>query len=89
MNGTTILKSGSDFHQFSKIVIDFREDPIEVETEKIDVSKEYEPDVELSKHLEEYSGKSSKSCIVDFIIVLFVCRHRRKQDGRGSREAWL
>lgn len=56
VNGTTILKSGSDFRQFSKVVIDFREDPIDVEIDAIDVSKEFEPDVELSKCLDEFSG---------------------------------
>ena len=56
VNGTTILKSGSDFRQFSKVVIDFREDPIDVEIDAIDVSKEFEPDVELSKCLAEFSG---------------------------------
>ena len=88
MNGTTILKSGSDFHQFSKIVIDFREDPVEVETEKIDVSKEYEFDTELSKHLEEFSGMSSLFITTNFNLV-FLLRHRRKQNGRSSREARL
>ena len=56
VNGTTILKSGSDFRQFSKVVIDFREDPIDVEIDAIDVSKEFEPDEELSKCLDEFSG---------------------------------
>ena len=50
------MKSGSDFRQFSKVVIDFREDPIEVETDPIDVSKEFEPDADLNKCLEEFSG---------------------------------
>ena len=51
------MKSGSDFRQFSKIIIDFREDPIDVETEAIDVSKEFEPDAELENCLEEFSGR--------------------------------
>ena len=50
------MKSGSDFRQFSKVVIDFREDPIDVEIDAIDVSKEFEPDEELSKCLDEFSG---------------------------------
>jgi len=55
VNGVYILKSGSDFRQFSKINLDFRETPVVVEIECIDVTKDIEPDEELSKKLEEYN----------------------------------
>ena len=58
VNGVYILKSGSDFRQFSKINLDFRETPVVVEIECIDVTKDIEPDEELSKKLEEYNGKN-------------------------------
>ena len=51
-----ILKSGSDFRQFSKINLDFRETPVAVEIECVEVTKEIEQDEELVKKLAEYSG---------------------------------
>ena len=57
MNGIYIVKSGSDFRQFSTISLDFRESPVSVEIECVDVTKEFEPDAELEKCLEEFTGK--------------------------------
>ena len=56
VNGTYILKSGTDFRQFSKITLDFKESPVNVEIEAIDVTKNYEPDVELDSILEKYTS---------------------------------
>ena len=56
MNGTYILKSGTDFRQFSKVTLDFRENPVNVEIEAVDVTKCYEPDGELENILEKYTG---------------------------------
>ena len=58
VNGTTILKSGSDFRQFSKITINFKTDPLDIETDIIDVCQEVDKDEEMVKCLEEYSGIS-------------------------------
>ena len=57
VNGIYIVKSGSDFRQFSTISLDFRESPVSVEIECVDVTKEVEPDAELEKCLEEFTGK--------------------------------
>ena len=54
VNGVYILKSGSDFRQFSKITLDFKEKEIEIEC--VEVTKEIEPDEEMAKKLEEYKG---------------------------------
>jgi len=55
VNGTYILKSGTDFRQFSVLTLDFRENPVEVEIEAVNVTKELEPDEELNTILEKYS----------------------------------
>ena len=56
VNGIYILKSGTDFRQFSKITLDFKEKPVSVEIDCVDVTRDYEPDVELDSVLEKYTG---------------------------------
>jgi len=56
VNGTYILKSGTDFRQFSKVTLDFKENPVNVEIEEVNVTKSFEPDVELDSILEKYTG---------------------------------
>jgi len=56
VNGTYILKSGTDFRQFSKVTLDFKENPINVTIEAVDVTKSYDPDGELDAVLEKYTG---------------------------------
>ena len=52
------MKSGSDFRQFSKITINFREDPIDIETEAVDVTKDIDANEDLDKFLEEFTGRT-------------------------------
>ena len=56
VNGTYILKSGSDFRQFSTISLDFRESPVGVEIDCVEVNKDMEADSELAKCLEQFKG---------------------------------
>merc|ERR1719499_670572 len=56
VNGTFILKSGTDFRQFSKVTLDFNESPVSVNIEAVDVTKSYEPNVELDAVLEKYTS---------------------------------
>ena len=56
VNGKFILKSGTDFRQFSKITLDFRQDPLQVDIEAVNVTREYEADTELEAVLSQYSG---------------------------------
>ena len=56
VNGTIILKSGTDFRQFSRLTLDFSQEPVSVEVEAVDVTKDYSPDQELEGLLEEYTG---------------------------------
>ena len=48
------MKSGSDFRQFSKIMLDFKEKEIEIQC--LEVTKDLEPDEEMVAKLEEYKG---------------------------------
>ena len=57
INGTYILKSGTDFRQFSLLTLDFSQNPVEVEIEEVNVTSEFEPDNELNTLLEKYTGK--------------------------------
>ena len=56
VNGIYILKSGTDFRQFSKITLDFKETPVNVDIDCVDVTRGYKPDVELDSVLEKYTG---------------------------------
>lgn len=58
INGTNVIKSGTDFRQFSKITIDKLRDAsgkIQVDVEQIDVTSEYKEDEELKEILAKYS----------------------------------
>ena len=48
------MKSGSDFRQFSKIMLDFKEKEIEIQC--LEVTKDLEPDEEMVAKLKEYKG---------------------------------
>merc|ERR1719500_885115 len=56
VNSKFILKSGTDFRQFSKITLDFRHQPLQVDIEAVNVTREYEADTELEAVLSQYSG---------------------------------
>ena len=58
VNNTWVLKSGTDFRQFSKITLDFRESPVSVEIACVDVTSSYEPDRELGNILEQFTGET-------------------------------
>ena len=54
MNGTFILKSGSDFRQYSKIMLDFKEKELEIQC--LEVTKDLDLDEEVVAKLEEFKG---------------------------------
>jgi len=59
VNGIYVLKSGTDFRQFSVISVDFEKGtkkPV-VEIDSVDVTSDFEPDNELASALEKYSEK--------------------------------
>ena len=62
--GKFILKSGTDFRQFSKISLDFQHQPVQVDIQAVDVTSDYAPDPTLERDLESFSevveGKMSE-----------------------------
>ena len=71
MNGTYILKSGTDFRQFSTITVDFSQENLQVDIESVDVTAEYEPDNELSTLLEKYTGMYPHFLFLSIILPLY------------------
>lgn len=64
VNSIKIIKSGSDFRQFSKIFIDSQRDAnnkIKVDVEQVNVTAEYEEDPVLKAELSQYSSKIEES----------------------------
>lgn len=58
VNGTYILKSGTDFRNFSVVTLDFSgENGLQVDIASVDVTKEFEPDPELASLLDKYKDK--------------------------------
>ena len=59
VKGTYVLKSGTDFRQFSVVTVDFSTlatRPV-VEIDSVEVTKDFEPDNELATALEKYTEK--------------------------------
>ena len=75
MNGTYILKSGTDFRQFSTITVDFSQENLQVDIESVDVTAEYEPDNELSTLLEKYTGMYPHFLLLSFILPLNIMKY--------------
>ena len=75
MNGTFILKSGSDFHQYSKIMLDFKEKELEIQC--LEVTKDLEPDEEVVAQLEKFKGMNriiATSTINYFTLGILRCK---------------
>ena len=58
VNGKYILKSGTDFRQFSKVTLDFSRPQLQVEIEAVDVTSAYSPDPALAAELEQVTNHS-------------------------------
>lgn len=57
MNGKYIIKSGSDFRNFSRISLNFeKNNSVSVDIEEIRVTSSYPEDEVLKEKLEHYSG---------------------------------
>lgn len=61
VNGKYIIKSGTDFRQFSKITVNFDKtgsnDNPEVTIEEVNVTSEIQEDPKLKEKLEKYTSK--------------------------------
>ena len=58
VNGKYILKSGTDFRQFSKVTLDFSGPQLQVEIEAVEVTSAYSPDPALAAELEQVTNHS-------------------------------
>ncbi|XP_064119226.1 mannosylglucosyl-3-phosphoglycerate phosphatase-like isoform X2 [Macrobrachium nipponense] len=54
VNGKTILKSGTDFREFSAVTLTLEEDQVDVKIHKVVVDSNFDPDEELLEALKEY-----------------------------------
>ncbi|GFQ69772.1 hypothetical protein TNCT_419261 [Trichonephila clavata] len=56
INGTYIVKSGTDFQRFSKITLTFNSNTVDVKIENIAVTSKYAPDNGLEDELEKFKS---------------------------------
>ncbi|XP_019629124.1 PREDICTED: uncharacterized protein LOC109473631 [Branchiostoma belcheri] len=59
VNGKYIVKSGTEFRQFTKVEIDFIGPKFEISTMQVDVTSAYREDGEMKKIVEEFTGLMS------------------------------
>ncbi|GIX89859.1 hypothetical protein CDAR_9371 [Caerostris darwini] len=56
INGTYIVKSGTDFQRFSKITLTFNSKDVDINIENEAVTSKYAPDADLDEELEKYKN---------------------------------
>jgi 5'-nucleotidase len=57
VNGKYIIKSGTDFRHFSKIILNFDKTSVDVNVEEISVTSAFPEDPVLKQLLEKYASK--------------------------------
>jgi len=57
INGINVIKSGTDFRQFSKITLNFGGPKVIVDVEEVNITKDVAEDTTLKAKLDEYTGK--------------------------------
>ena len=83
----SIVKSGSQFKEFSKINIDFKESPAAVEVECINIDQEdTEEHPEMKQISEEFNGNHLRIQEIRY-HKLYPIRFQRKR-GRGPGKNW-
>ena len=88
VNGVSIVKSGSQFKEFSKININFKESPVAVEVECITVEQEdTEEHAEMKQISEEFNGNQLRILEMRNHNLLFPIRFQRKRR-RGFSQGW-
>jgi 5'-nucleotidase len=58
VNGKYVIKSGTDFRHFSKIILNFDKASVDVSVEQIAVTSAYSEDPSLKQLLEKYGSKT-------------------------------
>ena len=72
MNGTWLIKSGTDFRNFTFVTLDFSTGFLQVDAKLYDVTSEYEPDAELENALQTFTGMHQLIQSV-YILAVYVC----------------
>uniref|UniRef100_A0A0K2SW39 AGAP007730PAlike [Tribolium castaneum] n=3 Tax=Lepeophtheirus salmonis TaxID=72036 RepID=A0A0K2SW39_LEPSM len=57
VNGIHILKSGTEFKNFTVVTVDFSESPIHFNFDKVDITSKYDEDPELKEILSKFQDK--------------------------------
>lgn len=60
VNGKYVIKSGTDFRHFSKIILNFDKALVDVNVEQIAVTSTFSEDPSLKQLLEKYASKTEK-----------------------------
>ena len=60
INGKYVIKSGTDFRELSKITLQFSEDKVDVDVQKIVIDSSIEEDPDTKVVVQKYTGKSCK-----------------------------
>lgn len=58
VNGKVILKSGTDFREFSELTLTQESKEVNVDIKKVVVDSSFEPDADLKEALIEFEGES-------------------------------
>lgn len=58
VNGKILLKSGTDFREFSALTLTQESKEVSVDIKKVVVDSSFEPDAELKEALTEFEGES-------------------------------
>ena len=70
VNGIWIIKSGTDFRNFTLLTLSFSAEAHQltnIETELFDVTAEYTPDIELQSTLQVYNGENCLSYVYSYM----------------------
>ena len=71
VNGIWIIKSGTDFRNFTLLTLSFSATTHQltnIETDLFDVTAEYTPDKELESTLQVYNGKYCLSYVYSYMV---------------------
>lgn len=75
--GKYIVKSGTDFRQFSKIILTFTaEGPVDVTIEEVNITSKYDEDEDLLQELKKYDAVVQGE--TKFSYIKFYCLDTKK-----------
>lgn len=84
VNGKYVIKSGTDFRQFSKVTISFVNNGTpDVSVEEINVTSAFPEDPKLKEKLEKYTSECNYEIFESYYLTSMLCgnRYSRRKDG--------